>query len=374
MNLCLAHGGDVSSPSGGTDRVTALAGGLADRNHDVALVVPEPEHSLPERLSDVDVVAVNPSIAGLTNALTRAASVTAAAAREARDRNAVLQVEHSTLAGIGTLHTDVPFVLDMHDLGYGRYDHVDSLAAPFLTRGVSWLERRAVERAQNVIVVSEYMREVLESDWGAETGSVEVVPNGFFPGRIEPYRDAKVVDGRVCFLGTLHPKVDVDVLREVATLSSVSELVIVGDGAQRAEVDELASEQDVVHATGRLPDDEAFEYVSTAEVLVNPQEMSEIQRSSSPVKLFYYAAVGRPMVVSLGPPLVDRLADRDAALVAGGPAAFVQAVSTLLDDEARAATVAENAREAARDFRWDSRVDDIADLYANWYAERGVVQ
>jgi hypothetical protein len=56
--LCIAHGGDVGEPSGGTDRVSALAGGLHDRDIDVTLVIPEPSGDLPARLDPVDVEVV----------------------------------------------------------------------------------------------------------------------------------------------------------------------------------------------------------------------------------------------------------------------------------------------------------------------------
>lgn len=363
MTLCIAHGGDVSSPSGGSDRVTALAGGLADRDVDVALVVPEPAGDLPARVDDVDVVPVDTSVAGASNAITRAWSVTRTAAREASRRDATLQFEHSTLAGIATLHTDRPFVLDMHDLAYGRYEHVDSVATPLLRRGVSWVERRAVAQAQHVVSVSEYMRDVLGERWGVEPRCVDVVPNGYFADRVEPYIDTPVVEGRVCFLGTLHPKVDVGAFAALADLDAVSEVVVVGDGAQRDAVERLAAEHEAVRATGRLPDEAAFELVASAAVLVNPQDRSAIQSSSSPVKLYYYAAFGRPMVVSGGPEVAATLASRDAAIVSEGRDEFVAGVASLLGDPDRAEAYATNAASAAEAFEWSRRVDEFASVY-----------
>ena len=103
MNLCLAHGGDVSQPSGGTDRVTALAAGLQDRGFDVSLVVPEPVATLPDCLADVAVRSVETDRFGFSNALTRAETVASTARQVAAAQDAVLQLEHSTLAGVGTL-------------------------------------------------------------------------------------------------------------------------------------------------------------------------------------------------------------------------------------------------------------------------------
>jgi glycosyltransferase involved in cell wall biosynthesis len=363
MNLCLAHGGDVSRPSGGTDRVTALAAGLQDRGFDVLLVVPDPVASLPDCLADVSVQPVETDRFGVSNALTRAETVASTARRIAEAEGAALQLEHSTLAGVGTLRGCDGYVLDVHDIGHPRYDHVDSAAAPVLKRGVAWLERRAVDRATHVVVVSEYMRETLRDDCGVTDERITVVPNGFSLERVEGYRDVGEVPGRVCFLGTLHPKVDVETLRAVGRLPAVSDLVIVGDGAQRDRVDTLASGMDSVRATGRLPDEAAFELVASAQVLVNPQTGSELQRSSSPVKLRCYAALGGAMVVTEGPSVVEELVSARAARSASSRQGFVGTVERVLASPDLRRELSRNARRVAKGFTWNERVRELSAMY-----------
>lgn len=363
MNICLAHGGDVSRPSGGTDRVTALAAGLQNRGYDVSLVVPAPAGQLPDRLGNVSVHPVETVRLGVSNALTRAETVTNTARRIAREQNAVLQLEHSTLAGVGTLRGCGTYVLDMHDVGYPRYDHVDSPAAPVLKRGIRWLERRAVDRATHVVVVSESMRRTLRDSWDVADERMTVVPNGYFPKRVDRHHDVSEVSGRVCFLGTLHPKVDVEALEAIAQSPAVSELVIVGNGAQRDRVDKLATEIESVRATGRLPDIEAFELVASAQVVVNPQKGSELQRSSSPVKLYYYAALGRAMVVTDGPSVVDELVSEGAAMSASSRGAFVSTVERVLESPDVRQELARNAREVANAFTWDDRIRELSAMY-----------
>lgn len=362
-SLCIAHGGDVSDPSGGTDRVSAIAGGLQDRGFDVALVVPEPASTLPDKLDNVSVHPVSTD-APVGESVARAASVARTAKRVANQRGARLQLEHSTFSGIATLLGISDFVLDMHDLGYARYDHVDTPFAPALKRGVHWLERRAVSAASDIVVVSEYMRSAL-ANWQRGPSEVSVVPNGFFPERVASARDVSTVDGRVCFLGTLHPKVDVGAFERVASLSTVSELVIIGDGALREQVDSLAEQHDSVRATGRLPDHEAFDLLASGAVAVNPQTQSELQRSSSPVKLYYYAALGLPMVVAPGPTVVEELEEEDAAVTADGSEEVADAVDGLLSDDKRRTNVGVNARDASEAFRWARRVDMFETIYRN---------
>lgn len=359
LNLCIAHGGDMGEPSGGTDRVSALGHGLSRRGADVTLVVPEPSGALPERLTAVDVVRVDTPI---SNPLVRAAEVTATAQRVARERDAVLQIEHSTLAGVGTLRGCRGYVLDMHDLGYSRYDHVDSPVASLLKRSVKELERRAITRAAHVVVVSEVMREMLGDLWGVPSERLTVVPNGYSPEAIPTVNST--VPGRVCFLGTLHPKVDVETLAAVARLPGVSELVVIGDGAQRNRLERLSTGLDSLRLTGRLSDDRAFRLLAESEVLINPQVVSAIQRSSSPVKLFYYAAFGKPMVVTPGPSIVEQLVRRNAAVTAHSKGSFAERVRLLLTDDDLAAKLGVQARAAATEFEWSRRASVMSTLYS----------
>lgn len=370
-SLCLAHGGDVSQPSGGTDRITALAGGLAERGFDVSLVVPEPDGSVPESLSGVSLRAVGVSRFGVSNALTRAEKVASEAKRIADERNALLQLEHSTLAGVGTFRGCRDYVLDMHDIAYPRYDHVETIAAPALKRIVRWLERRGLDRADHVIVVSEYMENKLATEWGLPADSITVVPNGYFPERVEPYRGTDTHQGRVVFLGTLHPKVDVEALSRISQLDEVTDLVVIGDGANRERVEQLAAERENVRTTGRLPDEEAFPYVASARVVVNPQDSSELQRSSSPVKLFYYAAFGRPMVVTRGPSIVDELVGNDAGLAAESRDEFVDQVERVMTDNLLAQTLSESALQLSEGFKWSRRIKTV-DLVLRNVSDRGM--
>lgn len=372
MKLCIAHGGDVSEPSGGTNRVVAFASGLADRGTEVTLVVPEPSAEIPTKLDSVNVREVDTGIGGVSNALTRAVSVSREALETAERTGSVLQFEHSTLGGIATLFGASGFVLDMHDLVYPRYDHVDSPVAPVLRHAVSRLERRAVERAAHVVTVSTRMNERIESRWDCESGRLSAVPNGYFEDTIDGISQTEPTSGRVGFIGTLHPKVDLQVFVELAELSSVSEMVVVGDGGQRGMLEELAKEQESLRITGRLPDGEAFRILSGSQVVVNPQVHSKLQQSSSPVKLFYYSALGKPMVVSEGPEVAHELASGDAAVVLDSDGDFVEAVERVLSDDQLRERLANNAEVTARSFHWGNRVEELAQVYRDISDDIGI--
>lgn len=367
MRLCIGHGGDLGEPSGGTERVSAIAGGLADRGADVTLVVPTPSATIPKQLEPVDCVYIDSP----SSSVARAAMVSRRAARQASKTDATLQLEHSTLAGVGTLAGVDEYVLDMHDLGYSRFDHVDSYAAPLVKRAVKHLEQRALARATHVVVVSDVMAGLIKRLWDVPPDAISVVPNGYFPETVEPFRDASTVEGRVAFLGTLHPKVDVETLAAVADLPGVIDMVVIGNGAQRDRVEHAARRSESLRTTGRLPDDEAFELVASSEAVVNPQTVSAIQRSSSPVKLYYYAALGKPMVVSPGPSIVETLVRNEAAITARTRHHFVDRVRAILENPVLASGLAENARRMARTFTWSARVTRFESFHSTHGDSRG---
>jgi glycosyltransferase involved in cell wall biosynthesis len=91
--------------------------------------------------------------------------------------------------------------------------------------------------------------------------------------------------------------------------------------------------------------------------------VSAIQRSSSPVKLYYYAALGKPMVVTPGPSVVEALVRQGAAVTAQSRRNFVSRVRAILSDESFATRLATNARNAAESFRWDERVLEFESVH-----------
>ncbi len=361
--LCIGHGGDLSVPSGGTDRVSAIASHLADRGTDVTVVAPDPAGQPVRPLDGVTLETVAVSTDGLASQPRRAATVSRRARDVSRATGATLQFEHSTLAGVGTLRGCRDYVLDVHDLAFGSPLYGALPFGSLVQRVIGRVERRGVGRASHVVVVSERMKTVLTTKWDVAPSTVSVVPNGFFEDHVARFRTDEVVPGRVAFLGTLHPKVDVDALVDVARLPGVEELFVVGDGPGRAALAEASERVATLEHTGRLPDEEAFELVSTAAVAVNPQHPSTLQATSSPVKLAYYAALGVPTVTTAGPDLATELGAADAGLVVDPADDFAARVEDLLENGDRRGAMGENALSLAQSWTWTKRLDGLTDVY-----------
>lgn len=364
--VVIAHGGDVSQQSGGTNRISAFATGLRKAGHDVTLVVPTPEQSYSERLAGVEIETVDVASGSVASQPVRGVKISRRAKELAERRGATLQFEHSTLGGVGSYLGCSDYVLDMHDLAFASPLYGDLPLGDVVQRVVRVIEGRAVRNAKRIVVVSERMRELVAEEWNVPAGRIDVIPNGYFAETVTRFRDTETVEGRVVFLGTLHPKLDVSAFVEIARLPEVEEFVVIGDGARYDDLIE-AKEQyglSALRIEGYLPDEEAFDLVSSAAVAINPQNPSRLQQASSPVKLFYYAALGVPMVVTEGPDAAAELAERGAgrSVVADGP--FAETVAEVLRDEDGRREMAAAARELAEEWEWSTRSTKLASIYA----------
>lgn len=361
MNIVLAHGADISKPGGGTERVSALAEGLEQGGHNVTLVVPRPSNSLPDRLDGVRTSTVPINRPGVLSQPVRGAAVMSRAKRIADERDAALQIEHSPLAGLGTMLGCRGYVLDMHDLAFPSPLYGDLPGGRLLQRLMKRMEKRGIYAATDVIVVSDRMKQLVRNTWNVPDDRFVTIPNGYFPEVTEEFADVPPVPGRVAFLGTLHPKLSVETMERISRLPEVSELVVIGDGAKRSAIERI--ESDALRLTGHLSDKEAFELVASAEVAINPQRVSRLQRASSPVKLYYYMALGVAMVLTEGPDIAETLGAHGAAKVIAEDGDFAGAVRQILSNDALRRSMGEASRELAPDFDWNTRVEALLKLY-----------
>jgi len=361
-SVCIAHGGDLSEPSGGTARIGAFAAELAERGADVSVVAPRPDDDLGERFDAVAFHPVSVGTRGVVDQPVRAYRVVQRARAVADERDARLQVEHSTLAGGAALLGADGFVLDMHDFAHRSPLYGDLPLGSAVQSVLGRIEGRGLRAASEVVVVSERMADLAAESWNLPTSRFTVVPNGYDPDVVAPYRETETVPGRVTFLGTLHRKVDADALVAVADSGAVDELVVVGDGERRDELERAARDRPM-RVTGRLPDDEAFPLVASAEVAVNPQHASDLQVASSPVKLYYYAALGRPTVATRGPDAAAWLADEGGAELVEPGGDFAGTVADLLADDERRKRMGQTATRVVERATWERRAARLARLH-----------
>jgi glycosyltransferase involved in cell wall biosynthesis len=222
------------------------------------------------------------------------------------------------------------------------------------------------------------MEDVLRQEWNIPRSKVSVIPNGFSPDEVEQYADTDPVDGRVGFIGTLHPKLNIGAFIKMAKRSEVDSVVVIGDGMLYDELKfsiEKEGVGDKVRLTGRLPGDEAYELLATSEVFVYPIDPSEHARMLSGVKIYDYAALERPMVLDdvSESDVWARLDSENAALFANpyDTTDFVDKVCNLLNNKSRRDEIAANAQALVDDYQWEKQVEKIKNEYLITLDSRG---
>jgi glycosyltransferase involved in cell wall biosynthesis len=168
----------------------------------------------------------------------------------------------------------------------------------------------------------------------------------------------------VGYAGHLYPWKGVDVLvRALALVPRLGGLIVGGHPAEddRARIDTLVGQlglRDRVRITGLVPFRDVRAHLGAASILVLPNSASAIsERYTSPLKLFEYLTLGRPIVASNLRSIREVLTDERTALLVppDNPAALASALDRLDSDRELAASLGRAARALASEYTWDKR-------------------
>ncbi|WP_374195794.1 glycosyltransferase family 4 protein [Streptomyces sp. ISL-24] len=142
------------------------------------------------------------------------------------------------------------------------------------------------------------------------------------------------------------------------------QLVIVGDGPERARLEALAG-PDVVF-TGRIPEAEKHRLMCRAWLLLHPSLVE-----GWGLVVTEAAARGTPAVGFAIPGLRDSVVDGVTGVLAGGESAFAAAWCTLALSRERRTAMGRAAQARAENFRWSSTVRQFREVAAEaWHAAR----
>ena len=168
----------------------------------------------------------------------------------------------------------------------------------------------------------------------------------------------------VGYAGHLYPWKGVDVLvRALALVPRLGGLIVGGHPGEddRARIDTLVGQlglRDRVRITGLVPFRDVRAHLRTASILVLPNSASAIsERYTSPLKLFEYLALGRPIVASNLRSIREVLTDERTALLVppDNPGALASALDRLDSDRELAASLGRAARALASEYTWEKR-------------------
>jgi len=240
------------------------------------------------------------------------------------------------------------------------------------------LEKRVIERSDAIYVVSDELLGVLETE-GISPRRSFVVPNGvngsvFHPG-VAPKRDEIPIVKEdtivIGFTGSLHPWHGVDVLLEAFDLvrqkAQNVALIVVGDGVEMAFLRGIVEDRkmgDWVWFTGSVNHSCIPAYVSGFDIAVAPyREKNPFY--FSPLKVYEYMAMGKPVVASSLGQLRDLFGDREAGILvdADDPKALAEGLLMLVGDRGKRLALGEGGRRrAVEGHLWTHTSEAVVDI------------
>jgi glycosyltransferase involved in cell wall biosynthesis len=224
-------------------------------------------------------------------------------------------------------------------------------------------EARVWKRAGAYMTITRALADEMTTRFGGRA-NVFVVPDGARTQPVAPARAGAGAPFVAAYAGHLYPWKGVDVfVRALAAVPGVHGLIIGGhqDEPDLDRVRRLIHELGLasrIELTGLVAPAEVPRRLAHASALVLPNTATAIsERYTSPLKLFEYLGLGRPIVASNLPALREILTDGRTALMVppDDPAALGQAIARLQRDPALAASLATAALQLAPQYTWDAR-------------------
>ncbi len=242
----------------------------------------------------------------------------------------------------------------------------------------SWVNKRLFMRAQGIIVTNRWKRDELIKRFRLAPRRVLFEPNAvdafrFGSAKGEPVRQHLPLPGGTILVGyagslkTMGMEKGIELLLKVMSLLSEQfRLLIIGGlrediAMYQKQTEKLGIEKRVVFA-GWMHYDNVPEHLAACDVLVAPFPKTEhYDLYMSPMKLFEYMAVGKPIVASRLRAIEEVVDDSSAFLVEPGSAqALADGIVSAIGEGA--SLRAERAQEKVADHTWDKRAERIANF------------
>jgi glycosyltransferase involved in cell wall biosynthesis len=270
--------------------------------------------------------------------------------------------------------------------------HVLEVNAPLaeeretLVGTASWLQQRAerveaekLRRTEHVLIVSETLQHEIQEKYKVDQKKITVTHNAINPEKARSDKSrVKEVSAKynlsdkfvVGFVGSVFPWHGIDLLIEasqkLADAVDNLQVLIVGDGSIVPDLKDLRDEQGLserIHFTGRVPHSDVFNFIDVMDVTVSPKS----HWYGSPVKIFEYGAMEKPIVAPRNGPVSEVMEDgTDGLLVDADVDELYEALRTLAEQESLREKIAQNFhRKVLKNHTWKQNARKVLSSIAH---------
>lgn len=270
---------------------------------------------------------------------------------------------------------DIPFILEVNEIsGIKR-------ARPLVLSGLAKrIEKRVFLQADRIVTVSSFLKRKI-AEMGVPEEKIIVMPNGVDAETFIPRSTRRAVRERlgladacvVGFVGWIDPWDNLPgllrVFRELADRRPDLRLLLIGDvvgkGVSRAPVEKMIADLrlgDKVKIVPRVPRTEIPDHIGAMDVCLIPDS----NPFGSPVVLFEFMAMARPVVAPSVAPVLDVIAHGDNGMVfeAHDPASLRDTLWSVVEDAPLRERLGRRARECIdRRHTWDNNARAVLAAY-----------
>ena len=181
----------------------------------------------------------------------------------------------------------------------------------FISKIEAPLTMHILRKADLVLPISKWLKEDFAKK-GIERSKMMPLPEGIYPDRFSDASGDKIrkrsrlEDSKVVvYVGTIDKLRHLDILihafSEVREEKENVKLLMVGDGNDKSNLERLANDleiKDDVIFTGQVYFDEVPNFIAASDIGVSPVPPLDFYKLSSPIKMFEYMAMEKPVVAN----------------------------------------------------------------------------
>lgn len=277
----------------------------------------------------------------------------------------------------------VKYIFDHHDANPELY--LSKFAKQnFLYRVQVWLEKLTYRVSDVVIATNGSYGDLAVTRGGMNSDDVFIVRNGpdlenfkaVTPNSALKYGKPYLIG----YVGTMAVQDGLEILLDVALhIKKVGrrdiQFTCIGGGPGLARLRKMTEDKglaDMVNFTGRIPDEQLLQILSTTDVCVNPDKLCQMNNISTMIKIMEYMALGKPIVqfdLKEG-----RFSAKEASLYADNRnpiVDFAAKVLWLLDHPEERKRMGEfGRRRVEQELAWKYSVENLLAAYQRAFSKR----
>ncbi|RLB02969.1 MAG: hypothetical protein DRG83_07720 [Deltaproteobacteria bacterium] len=275
----------------------------------------------------------------------------------------------------------IPIILEVNEAS-----GLDEVTGQVLVGLATRIERKIFQMADAIVVVSDFLKRHIRR-MGIDEGKIYVIPNAvnlelFNPDNVKDALRRKLkVDNRIvigfvgAFVSWNNLKLLIDIFKDVFREKPDIHLLLIGDGPLKSDLGKKVHQEglkDRVTLTGRVKYEDVPKFIHSMDICVIPQS----NQYRSPVKLFEYMAMAKPVVAPDVEPIKSVIMEYENGVLfkSRNRDSLKETIRDLLEIEnSKRRKMGDRARKTVIEkYTWENNAKKIVEIYKSLMHDQNV--